>query len=358
MVQVNHENGSGTRQLIRRRFIVLGITVAVSILLTGIKFYAYTLTNSAAILSDAFESIVNIVASCFALWSIFLSAKPPDTSHPYGHGKAEFFSAGFEGGLITLAAGGIIWEAFPRILDPKPLPNLDAALLILLATGLVNLLLGVALIRTGGATRSTAILADGKHILTDFYTTAGVVVGLFLVGQTGWLWLDGAIACVVAVNILFIGTKLVREAFSRLMDASDPELLDEIAAIIAKHRKPLWIDIHDLRAWRSGDRIHVDFHLILPRDLSLEAAHEEVSNIEYLLKANISGMGEALIHAEPCISPECPICGQDPCTARCEPTTQQPIWNRATIASPTDSETHSRSERSERRHGGRYRKLS
>ncbi|MEM5786603.1 MAG: cation diffusion facilitator family transporter, partial [Syntrophobacteraceae bacterium] len=324
-----HSDGSGRWRLHRRRFVAVGVTIVISILLTAVKFYAYTLTGSAAILSDALESIINVVASGFALWSIFLSTKPPDISHPYGHGKAEFFSAGFEGGLITLAAGGIIWEAFPRILDPQPLPNLDWALLLLLGTGTVNLLLGWALVRTGKATRSAAVLADGKHLLTDFFTTGGVVIGLLLVSQTEWLWLDGAIACIVAVNILFIGTKLIREAFSRLMDASDPELLERIAEIISKYRRPRWIEIHDLRALRSGELIHVDFHLVLPRDLSLEDAHQEVSYVEDLLKTHISGMTEPIIHAEPCLGPECPGFERDHCDSCCDEARQRPLWNRA-----------------------------
>ncbi|MFZ2448522.1 MAG: cation diffusion facilitator family transporter [Syntrophobacteraceae bacterium] len=322
----------------RRRLAAMGLSVVISSLLMGLKFYTFWLTGSTAILSDALESIINVVAAGFALWSVYIAAIPPDTTHPYGHGKAEFFSAGFEGALIILAAGGIAWQALPGILEPKPLPHLDAGLLILLGTAVANLILGTALVRTGRRTRSAAVIADGRHILTDVYTSAGVLAGLVLVRQTGWLWLDGAIACLVAVNILFIGVRLVRESFSRLMDASDPELLDEIAGIIAKHRKAEWIDIHRLRAWRSGERIHVDFHLILSRELSLEAAHREVSVIQRLLKEHVAGMGDALIHAEPCISPECPICASDACVMREEEANHQRIWNRETITSPAGSQ--------------------
>ncbi len=320
--------------LATQRLVAMGLSVSVSVLLMGLKFYAFWLTGSAAILSDALESIINVVASGFALGSVVLAAKPPDPSHPYGHGKIEDFSAGFEGALIILASGAIVWKSLPKIAQPAALPCLDSGLLFLLGTCIVNGALGIGLIRTGRRTRSTAVAADGRHILTDVYTTAGVIAGLVLARQTGWYWLDGAVACLVAVNILVIGVRLIRQSSSRLMDASDPELLDQIAGAISRNRKPEWIDIHRMRAWRSGERIHVDFHLILPREMSLDAAHREVMEIERILKAEVPGMGDAMVHAEPCILPECPICGYDPCGARKQKTRQQPLWYREAVVSP------------------------
>ncbi|MCE5334760.1 MAG: cation diffusion facilitator family transporter [Desulfobacteraceae bacterium] len=318
----------------KQRLVAMVVSVSVSTLLMGVKFYTYWLTGSAAILSDALESIINVVASGFALYSVMFAAKPPDLSHPYGHGKAEYFSAGFEGALIILAAGAIVWEALPRILQPQPVPRLDAGLLLLLGTCAVNGALGIWLVRKGLATNSAAVSADGKHIISDVYTSAGVIAGLVLVRQTGWLQLDGAIACLVALNILVIGVRLVRESSSRLMDASDPELLDQITAVISKNRRPQWIDVHRMRAWRSGERIHADFHLILPRSLSLEAAHKEVTEVERILQSQVPGMGDALVHAEPCIMPEFPICGYAPCAGRKEPALRQPLWYRDAVVSP------------------------
>lgn len=318
----------------KQRLNIMALSVSVSALLMALKFYSFWLTGSAAILSDALESIINVVASGFALWSVLLASKPPDVDHPYGHGEVEFFSAGFEGALIVLAAGGIFWKALPRIIEPRPLPRLDLGLLILLGTALVNLWLGKTLIRAGKRTGSMAISADGRHILTDVYTTAGVFIGLFLVRQTGWYFLDGAVACAVAVNILFIGARLVFESSSRLMHASDPELLDQITAIIARYRKPEWIDVHRLRAWRSGRHIFVDFHLILPRDMTLEEAHREVMEVEQLLKTQLPEMEDAMIHAEPCIGPECRICVQEPCTIRTQAFSEQPSWCGKEVAYP------------------------
>ena len=322
----------------RHRLIAISLSLLVGAALMLLKFYVYWLTQSSAILSDALESIINVVASTFALGSVILSAKPPDSTHPYGHEKIEYFSAGFEGALIVLAALGIFWTAWPQILQPHELPNLGSGLLILLGASAVNLALGLGLIRVGRRTNSLVLVADGKHILTDVFTSAGVLVGLVLVRQTGWYWLDGGIACLVAVNILVIGTKLVLQASAGLMHASDPALLEEISELIAKHRRPTWIDIHRLRAWRAGNRIHADFHLILPRDLTLDAAHNEAELLQDILKTHLGGMMEALIHAEPCIEPECPICGYDPCMLRQAPMRLQNLWHRDILTSQVDEE--------------------
>ncbi len=312
----------------------MALSVSTSTLLMVLKFCSYRLTGSSAILSDALESIINVVAGGFAFWSVYLASKPADVDHPYGHGKIEFFSTGFEGALIVIAAGGILWEALPRIIEPRALPRLDFGLLILLGTAVVNFWLAKTLIRTGERTRSMAITADGKHVLADVYTSAGVLIGLLLVRQTGWYFLDGVVACLVAANILFVGARLVIESFSRLMDASDPELLAQIGAIIAQHRKSLWIDVHRLRAWRSGPQIYIDFHLILPRYLSLEDAHREVTELEQLLKKELPGAGEAMIHAEPCIGPECSICSEKLCELRVQAPNRQPGWGRKPAGFP------------------------
>lgn len=331
----------------RRRIIAISLSVAVSAALMAVKFYVYWITESSAILSDALESIINVVASTFAFGSIILAAKPPDRSHPYGHGKIEFFSAGFEGALIVLAAIGIVKTALPQILHPNDLPNLGNGLSILFATSVVNLLLGIGLIRVGRRTRSLVLVADGQHIMTDVYTTTGVLAGLFLVSQTGWYWLDGGIACLVAVNILVTGGRLIRHAFSGLMDASDPELLEEISRLVTVNRRSTWIDIHRLRAWRSGNRVYVDFHLILPRNLSLEEAHKEVTDLEKILRSQLAGAADALIHAEPCVEPDCPVCAYDPCSLRRETARHQSIWHRDAITGGTTESEHAENREEE-----------
>lgn len=323
---------------LRRRIVAGVLSLLVGFALMGLKFSIYWMTRSTAVLSDALESIINVAASAFALGSIILSAKPPDETHPYGHGKIEFFSAGFEGALIIVAAVGIAWTAWPQILKPHELPQLELGLMLLLGTSLINLALGIGLIRVGKRTQSLVLVADGKHVLTDVYTSAGVLLGLVLVHQTGWFWLDGVVACFVALNILIVGSKLVWESFAGLMHASDPGLLEEISRLINSHRRATWIDVHRLRAWRAGSRIQVDLHLILPKDLSLKDAHDEATMLQNILKSHLAGKVEAVIHAEPCVEPECAICGYDPCGLRREPVFQQRIWRRETLTAMAGEE--------------------
>ncbi len=312
--------------------------VALSVVIMGGKFYAYWLTGSTAILSDALESIINVVASGFGLFSVILAAKPPDATHPYGHGKIEYFAAGFEGALIILAAASIVVKAGPQIFNPRPLPLLGSGLAVLAAASVLNLALGIFLVRLGRRTRSLILVADGKHVLTDVYTSAGVLAGLGVVWWTGQTWLDGAIALAVAVNIVATGAQLLRQSAAGLMDASDAQLLQEIAAILRNHRKDKWIDIHQLRARRAGDRVLLDFHLIIPRDLSLEEGHREVKDLEEIFRSHFNGLAESHIHLDPCQDLECPLCGYRPCRHRLEDTRQQRLWSPQVITAPPDQE--------------------
>ena len=305
----------------------------VGALLVAVKFYAYRLTGSSAILSDALESIINVVASAFALVSVLVAAKPPDPSHPYGHGKIEYFSAGFEGALIILASLGIFKVGWSHIIQPQLLPRLQFGLILLVGAGIVNLVLAIGLIRVGKRTQSLILIADGKHVLTDVYTSGGVLLGLLLAHITGLYWLDGVIACLVGLNILVMGGRLVRQSFAALMHASDPELLKEIAALLNKHRKDTWIDIHQLRAWRSGYLLHIDFHLILPRDFTLDEAHSEGKEVEGIIKKHFGGTASVLIHLDPCTNPDCPVCSLYLCGLRGDDLKNQVPWTWETLIS-------------------------
>ena len=329
-------NSSETTNL-KHRLIAISTSLAVGAGLMAVKFVAFYLTDSAAILSDALESIINVVAAGFALGSIIFAARSPDPTHPYGHGKIEYFSAGFEGALISLAALGIFYEAWPRLFHPQAIPRLTSGILLVLGAAVVNLILGLALVMVGKRTRSIVLVADGKHILTDVYTTIGVVLGLIGVMFTGWNWLDGAVAFLVGFNILITGARLVHQSSAALLDTSDPELLKEICEVIAQNRREMLIDVHQLRARRSGHRVFMDFHLILPRDLSLEASHGEVKKLEKILSDHFEGEADILIHADPCTDPECPICGHEPCDERQAEQTMHRLWTRETL---TCSEPH------------------
>jgi cation diffusion facilitator family transporter len=317
----------------KANFKVMLVTFFAGVGLMCLKFYGFWITGSSAILSDALESIINVVASGFGLISIWISAMPADESHPYGHGKIEFFSAGFEGALIIIAAGGIFFEGVRQILSPQDLPNLEKGLIFLLTAGLGNLALGLILLRTGRRTKSLVLEADGKHLLTDFFTSGAVLLGLVVVYLTRLYRFDGMIACIAGINIVFWGWGLVKKGFGGLMHASDPDLLDEICYLLSLHKKDLWIDVHRLRAWRSGRLVHVDFHLILPRDLPLEQGHREVKELEGVFSRHFGGMSDLLIHLDPCLDPECPVCGLTPCELRRESQIHQKIWNRQALTS-------------------------
>jgi len=316
---------------VRLRLITISLSFLVGASLMGVKFYAYRLTHSSAILSDALESIINVVASAFALGSILFAAKPPDESHPYGHGKIEYFSAGFEGALIVLAALGIFKTGASHILDPRELPQLEVGLLLILAAGLVNLGLGIALVRVGRQTTSLTLIADGKHVLTDVYTSGAVLLGLFLVHFTAWYWLDGTVACLVGLHVLVSGVKLVRQSFAGLMHAADADLLNDISSVLDANRKDVWIDIHQLRAWRSGNVVHVDFHLILPRYCSLEEAHAEGKELEGVIQNHFGGASSVLIHLDSCTDEDCPVCSLHFCELRRKAQTKRADWDWRTL---------------------------
>lgn len=321
------------------RLLTISASVLIGLLLMGIKFYAYWLTQSAAILSDALESIINVVASSFALAAVILAAKPPDRTHPYGHGKIEYVAVGFEGALIFVAALGIFIKAAQQFWRPQPLPGLETGFGLLAGASLINLALGLALITVGRRTESITLVADGRHILTDVYTSGGVLVGLGLVWFTGRLWLDGATAALVGLNILYTGWKLLRQAFAGLLDESDIALLEQIAAILKAHRKSSWIDIHQLRARKAGNRLFVDFHLILPQDFNLEEAHQEVKELEGIFTSHFHGQADVNIHVDPCDGEqECPSCGYDPCYSRRAETAWQRVWRQDVVVEKREGE--------------------
>jgi cation diffusion facilitator family transporter len=322
----------------RLRAIALSVIFSVSLL--GLKLYSYRLTRSTAVLSDALESIINVVASGFAFVSLWMAAKPPDSDHPYGHGKIEYFSAGFEGAMIIGAAFGIFYTGIQRFRFPHPLGNLELGTLVLFAAAAINLLLGLYLVHVGRKTDSIALTADGKHVLTDVYTTGGVLAGLVLVHFTGWYRLDGLIACLVGLNILWTGGQLVAHSWARLLDTSDAQLLERIARVAATERRPDWVDIHQMRAWRSGSLVHIDLHLALPADLTLEKAHQEAKLLENKLIEEFNGNASVLVHMDPCETVKCPICGRPACRLRHSGQRVETLWNRDRMTRASSRLTH------------------
>ena len=291
------------------------------------KFGAYYLTDSKAVFSDAIESIINVVTAAFLMLSISVSSKPVDEDHPYGHGKIESFSAGLEGGLIILAAIMILVESIPVFFAPQPPRNLGLGLYILGGAGAVNLVVGSYLMRAGRTYKSEAISADGRHLLTDFYTSAGVIIGLLLYRLTGFPWLDPLVACLVALNILIPGISLLAKSFKNLMDEADPKLLERIVLALNTIKKPGWLYPHKLRALRSGRYHHVDLHISLPHYWTLTQVHEAEQEITQALLDALGEEGDIMIHVDPCEPPYCPICNVDKCSARKADFNSAPNWS-------------------------------
>jgi cation diffusion facilitator family transporter len=292
------------------------VSLAAGLLVFGGKVSAYILTGSAAVFSDAMESTVNVVAAGLLVWTLSIAARPADRGHPYGHGKVEFFSAGIEGALIVVAAVLIAVEAIREIVSGEGPERLGIGLALLAGFSTINLALGLYLVRSGRQTGSLALVADGKHVLTDVWTSAGVIIGLAAVAVTGFVLLDPLIAMLVAANVVREGWKLTRTAVEGLMDAADDELLGGITAELELKRPPEWIDVHGLRAWRSGAALHTDLHLVVPRYFDADQLHSIHEAVEDAITLQHVGPGEAVVHFDPCRAPHCSSCAMSDCPVR------------------------------------------
>jgi cation diffusion facilitator family transporter len=285
----------------------------------AVKLGAWQLTGSAAVLSDALESIVNVVAGALLLYSLHVSVRPADDDHPYGHGKVEFFSAGVEGTLIGVAAVLIAGEAIHQLMAGPQLRQLDVGLALVTAATAANAAVGWHLIRVGRRAHSLALVADGRHLLTDVVTSVGVIVGLAAVWLTGWDVLDPLVALAVALHILRTGWQLVRQAVGGLMDEAEPGILRRMVDALERAREPWVIDAHSLRAWRSGHTQHVDLHVVVPRYFDADRLHGISEQIEDVLLAASGLPGEAIVHFDPCRPRHCVGCVVAPCPVRSAP---------------------------------------
>ncbi len=275
------------------------LSLGVGFLMLFGKWTAFVITGSYAILSDALESVVHVVATAFALASIIIAARPADLKYPYGYGKIGYFSAGFEGGLIALAGLAILYEAGVALIRGSEPTRLDLGMLLIAAAAGINLVLGLYLIRLGRRQNSLILTADGQHVLADSYTSLGVLVGVGLVWLTGLAWLDGLVAIGFGLNILWTGWGLVRESFSGLMDRADPALLGRVVDAFQAAREPGWVDLHQLRAWQAGDRVFVDFHLAVPHDWTVTQIHDANDRLHDILCELLGDETELIVHFDP-----------------------------------------------------------
>ncbi|MEE2830065.1 MAG: cation diffusion facilitator family transporter [Myxococcota bacterium] len=274
------------------------ISLAVAGIILGLKLGAWWLTDSIALFADAMESVVNVLAAAGMVIALSVARQPPDQEHPFGHGKAEYFSAGFEGALIVIAAAGITWQAIVRYLDPTELHNLEQGFALATVATVGNGLLGLWLIRKGREHRSPALIADGKHLWTDVVTTVGALAGLGLAWATGWWVLDPIFGVLVAVNVLLVGVQVVRSSVDGLMDSAlPPDELARLEGVIHDNMEGA-MEAHDIRSRQVADRCFVDFHLVVPGVMTVAESHSICDRIEQALEAAFPGL-QATIHVEP-----------------------------------------------------------
>jgi cation diffusion facilitator family transporter len=282
------------------------LSIAAAVVTIGMKTVAYMLTGSVGLLSDALESVVNLVAAVLALIAIAAAAKPADERHHFGHGKAEYLSAGAEGVMILVAAGLIVYAAIDRLLDPQPLEDLGIGLAVTLGATVINAVVGLVILRQGRRHRSMALVADGKHLMTDVYTSIGVIVGIALVAITGWLPLDSIVALAVGVNILWTGFILVRNAGRGLLDHALPQ--EETARVLGVLRDFVGrypageLEFHGLQTRESGRDQFVSMHVLVPGSWTVTRAHDLVEDVEAAIK-DVLPHAQVHTHLEPCEDP-------------------------------------------------------
>lgn len=294
-------NTSASSSILNR---AMNLSLAVGFMMLAAKWIAYVLTGSSVIFSDAAESVVHVVAVWFAWYALRVGSKPPDDEHPYGHDKISYMSAGVEGGLICIAAIIIIVSATNKLVVGVELQKLDVGMSITAGAALVNLALGTYLIRTGRQKKSLVVEANGRHVMTDVWTSAGAIGGLFLAKWTGLLWLDPAFAILFGANIIREGGKLVAISVKGLMDTSDPQLLERAHATLAAFCSARGCSYHRLRLRTSGTVVHIDYHLTLPDSTPLMEAHALATRLEEEVRACIDLPSEVFTHLESVTQPD------------------------------------------------------
>lgn len=305
--------------------IQLGITI-LGVVLFVAKMIAYYLTHSLAILTDALESIVNMLAGLISLYSLFIAAKPSDDNHPYGHGKAEFISAAVEGTLIVTAGIFIIYQTVYSFFAVNTIHTLDTGIIIIAITALLNFIAGAICIKVGNKNNSLALVAGGKHLQTDTYSTLAIIIGLIIMFVTKVFWLDKVIAFLVSFLILYNGYKIIRASVAGMMDEADEVLLSKLIEYINNNRKENWVDLHNLRVIKYGSLLHIDCHLTVPWYLNVHQAHTAIDELSFLIKHKFGDRVELFVHTDGCLHFSCSICSKQNCTERKRPFSHRVEW--------------------------------
>ena len=319
------------KQNLRLQKIITGI----GILLFVAKVFAWYLTGSVAILTDALESTVNVIAGLIGVYSLYVSAKPRDQDHPYGHGKAEFISAAVEGTLITVAGFIIIYQALSNLIHPHAINQLDYGILLVAATAIINYIAGAICVNTGRKNNSLALISSGKHLQTDTYSTIGIIAGLSLIYFTNIWWIDSAVAILFAFIIMITGYKIVRTSIAGIMDEADEEIITKLVVSLNANRRANWIDLHNLRVIKYGGTLHLDCHLTVPWYLNVHQAHREIDALSALVKKDFGDTMELFVHTDGCLDFSCAVCIKDNCSVRKHPFEKKIEWTLENVARDT-----------------------
>ena len=295
------------------------------------KIFAWHLTDSDAVFSDAMESIVNILAAFMGLYSLYLAAKPKDDEHPYGHGKVEFVTSGVEGALIIFAGIIIIVQAVDSLLHGNIPQKLDWGIAIVAVTAIINYIMGHISYKKGVRDNSLVLQSSGKHLKSDTITTFGVVISLVLVQLTKIYWIDAAVAFIFGIYIMYVGYQIIRKSLSGIMDEADEEMLQNLARFLNERRKPEWVDLHNVRIQQHGSGLHIDAHLTLPWYYELRKAHLVMEEMYKLIGDNDDRNIEFNFHLDDCKASSCKICTLSNCPVRQFSFVEKVTWNEKTI---------------------------
>jgi cation diffusion facilitator family transporter len=288
----------------------------ISVILLAAKIIAYYSTNSLSILTDALESIVNVAAGFIGLYSLHVAAKPKDMDHPYGHGKAEFLSAAVEGTLIGSAGAIILYKATRHLINPEEIHRIDYGIILVAATAVVNFAVGYYCLSVGKKNSSAALIASGRHLQSDTWSTIGIVAGLLLLYFTGYKWIDSVVAMGFGLFIIWTGYRIVRSSIAGIMDEADMKLLGKMVELLNANRRMNWVDLHNLRVIKYGSVLHVDCHLTVPWYLNVNEAHQEIDVLADLIRKEFGESLELFVHSDGCLYIQCPICEKTDCPVR------------------------------------------
>lgn len=309
--------------------------VVITIILFVVKIWAWYLTNSVAILTDALEYTINVISGLVGLYSLYIASLPRDSNHPYGHGKVEFLSAAIEGTLMVVSGFLIIYEAINNLKHPHEITQLDYGIYLVIFTALINYAMGYYAIKNGRKNKSIALEATGKHMQSDTYATIGIIVGLILIYIFHYTWIDSFVALIFALIIIVSGYKILRGSVAGIMDEADDKLLKQVVALLQENRRESWVDLHNLRIIKYGGTLHLDCHLTVPWYYNVHEAHNEIDQLDLLIKDNFGPSVEMFVHTDGCLDFSCQICTMHDCPVRKHECAKVIVWDIENMSSNT-----------------------